>query len=109
MDGRRTCEGCSAVIVKPIVCSLCGAAAHPGCVARNGHPNYNRRFTNCSDVSTASQGVPVNLNDSSVFLDTIKELIKSEFEDFRREMRELYQADMTKRGHSESGKPLGQP
>lgn len=90
MDGRKTCKGCSAVVVKPIVCGRCGVAAHPACLSRTGHPHSDGRFVNCRDM--ASHNAEVNPD----LIDIIRKMIRSEFEDFRKEMRELYQEDTNK-------------
>lgn len=74
--------------MKPITCNKCNIASHPGCLARTGHPHANGIFVNCSSSSTALHNIDAPL------LNNIKELLRSEFENFKKEMRELYLADL---------------
>ena len=44
----KTCKGCNTRIAKPVVCPFCDVVAHPGSLAKTGHPFANGRFTTCS-------------------------------------------------------------
>lgn len=85
MDGRKTCKGCGTMVVKPISCRGCNIAFHPSCVSRTDHPHSNGQFVNCKSTE---------VNPS--LLNAIKEMMHSEFDIFRSEIREMYRADMLK-------------
>lgn len=105
MDGRRTCKGCGTVVVKPIVCSSCDIASHPACIHRTGHPHSRGQFVDCSDLSVTDlsvpdlsvpgMSIPAPFNSGSLLLE-VQQLFREEFAAFRKEMRELYRADMAK-------------
>ncbi|XP_050454126.1 uncharacterized protein LOC126852886 [Cataglyphis hispanica] len=82
MDGRRIC---GTVVVKPIICKGCNVASHPSCVSRTDHPHTNGQFVNCKDTEV-----------NSTLLNAIKKTMRSEFDIFRSEIREMYRADMLK-------------
>jgi len=87
MDGKKACRGCGSAVAKPITCNKCNISSHPGCLAHTGHPHANGIFVSCSPP-TASHNINTPL------LNNIKELLKIEFEDFKKEMRELYLVDL---------------
>lgn len=82
MDGRRTCKGCGAVVVKPITCPGCSIASHPTCLARSGHPHSGGLFLDCKSLDVIT---------NQDLLDSIRSLIRSEFANFRKQMLELCQ------------------
>lgn len=88
MDGRRTCKGCGAVVVMPIVCNVCNVASHPACISRTGHPHLGGQFSDCN-LSVGTQN-----DDGRGLMLEIKQLIREEFAAFRKEMSELYRVDM---------------
>jgi len=92
MDGRKTCKGCGTVVVKPIICLGCNTASHPACLPRTGHPYSNGFFTNCKSSPRDNSESDSNGD----LLENIQKLIRSEFENFRREILNLYQADLAK-------------
>ncbi|EFN64583.1 hypothetical protein EAG_00618 [Camponotus floridanus] len=94
MDGRKTCKSCGKVVVKSISCKTCGIASHPACISRTGHPHFNGQFGDCSELSTSRASQRMDMN--STLLDAMKDLLHAEFKDFRREMRELYWAELDK-------------
>lgn len=87
---KKTCKGCSALVVNPIVCDVCGIASHPACIPRTGHPHSGNKFLDCTRPSSSGArglaGVPL--------LDDIKEFIKSEFIKLRTELHEMYKSDL---------------
>jgi len=80
------------VVVKPISCPGCNTASHPACIPRTGHPYSNGLFINCKGSPRYSSETDL----SSDLLENIQKLIRSEFENFRREILNLYQADIAK-------------
>jgi len=92
MDGRKTCKGCGTVVVKPIICLGCDTASHPACLPRTGHPYSNGLFINCKSLPRYNSETDSNGD----LLENIQKLIRSEFENFRKEILNLYQADLAK-------------
>lgn len=94
MDGRKTCIGCGTVVVKPVTCGHCSAASHPGCLSRTGHAFSNGKFTDCNRSQSVAQSRSNPCGADTALLNNIKELLRKEFDNFRDEIREMYQADM---------------
>jgi len=92
MDGRKTCKGCGTVVVKSITCSICNIASHPSCLPRTGHPHSEGLFTNCKSSSRSDSSMDLNRD----LLENIQRLIRFEFENLRKEILNLYQADLAK-------------
>jgi len=91
MDGRKTCKGCGTVVVKPIICSIC-IASHPACLPRTRHPHSGGLLTNCKSSPRSDSNIDLNCD----LLENIQKLIRSEFENLRKEILNLYQADLVK-------------
>ncbi|CAL1672567.1 unnamed protein product [Lasius platythorax] len=91
MDGKRICKGCSTAVAKPIVCSRCGTASHPGCISRAGHPVRDGKFSDCI-TATASTSDAL----SQTLLDSIYSIIRSEFAVFKKELLDTLRADFDK-------------
>lgn len=93
MDRRKTCKGCGTVVVKPIVCDLCGIASHPACLSRTGHPQQGGRFFSCASAESCSQYVGQLNNSNDSLLDEIRDTIcaeiRSELANFRNEILEI--------------------
>jgi len=95
MDGRRTCKGCGTIVVKPVICKDCDIASHPGYLSRTGHLHSNGIFVKCSGFPTSSQSISDTItNIDAPLLINLKKLLKVEFESFKREIREVYLADL---------------
>jgi len=92
MDGRKTCKGCGTVVVKPITCPSCNIASHPSCLSRTGHPHSDGLFKNCKKLPRSDSIMDLN-ND---LLENIQKLIRSEFDNFHKEILNLYKADFVK-------------
>jgi len=92
MDGRKTCKGCGTVVVKPITCPSCSIASHPSCLSRTGHPHSEGLFRDCKKSPRSVSTMDL----SNDLLVNIQRLIRSEFENFRKEILNLYQADFVK-------------
>jgi len=92
MDERKKCKGCGTVVVKPIICSGCNTASHPACLPRTGHPYSNGLFINCKSSPRNNS----EMDSNGDLLENIQKLIRSEFENLRRETLSLYQADLAK-------------
>jgi len=92
MEGKKARRGCGSAVAKPITCNKCNIASHLGCLARTGHPHANGIFVNCSPSTCSPSTASHNIN--TPLLNNIKELLKIEFENFRKEMRELYLTDL---------------
>ncbi|RLU23899.1 hypothetical protein DMN91_004107 [Ooceraea biroi] len=86
-DNRKVCKGCNTIVAKPIVCIKCGIASHPACIPRTGHPYLNGKFLDCT-------ACPADAGLSGSAINKIRELIRSEFAIFRREIVESLKADI---------------
>ena len=98
MDSRKNCKGCSTVVVKPIICDICGVSSHPGCIARTGHPYANGQFQDCR--KNTSSLVEADLSGDGL-VSQIQVVIRGEFEkfriefdNFRSEVLEICRADL---------------
>ncbi|KAK2579088.1 hypothetical protein KPH14_010937 [Odynerus spinipes] len=84
------CKGCNTKVAKPVLCTSCGIASHPGCLNRTGHPVLNGK---CSDCSLAfSSSIPHNPNDSQLinnfrlFKHEIEEALTERFNVFEKKI-----------------------
>ena len=50
---KKTCKGCSALVVNPIVSDICEIASHPACIPRTGHPHSGNKFLTCTRPSSS--------------------------------------------------------
>lgn len=96
------CKGCKAVVVNPLKCPDCGITTHyaDSCLGRSGHPWHNGRLLNCkspimpsiasnSPLSRTSLGAPALPS-----LGDFRDLIPSEFANFRKEMLTEIRSDI---------------
>lgn len=91
MDGKRQCKGCGTPVVKPILCEICGLAAHPGCMGRTGHPFSDGKFMGCDSASSASVGLG-----SEALFSRLQTMFREEFKSFREEVLRLYREEFEK-------------
>ena len=92
MDGRKTCKGCGTVVVKPILCEHCGTshAWNPACLPRTGHAHSKGLFADCRINKSLLRNNGFDLGD---LLSEIREMIRLEFDEFRKELLETYRAE----------------
>lgn len=68
---------------------LMHTASHPACLSRTGHPFSDGKFSDCGKRYGLQDG-----NIDGVFLDKMREMIRAEFKSFRKEIFEMYKADI---------------
>ncbi|KAI4476340.1 hypothetical protein M0804_013677 [Polistes exclamans] len=75
---NTTCSRCNYRVAKPIICNLCGIAAHPNCLSRTGHSFNIGRFLSCKrNVESRSSNISNISNSSSSAITSLRDLGKN--------------------------------